>query len=448
MLNTYLKEESVNGMSQWKTYVAVEELHLDPVNPREISDIKRKDLDYFIDKYELLAPLLIDGREEKQGQLLGGNNRLDRLMAKGRTEVWIEIRHPQNDAEAFEIATISNMQFATYVKQLVVDLTRKHAETMDISRLSVPLAPETNMRDLLNKVNSKNNQDDPPGVDTQNAPKSFLGGLYQLGNNRVLCGDATKLTDMQALMGDKKADMIFTDPPYNVAYEGKTKEKLTIKNDVQSRNEFYDFLFATYVAMFEYSKAGASIYVCHADSERVNFTQSFEDAGWKLAQVIIWCKQQFVMGRQDYQWQHEPILYGWKEGEAHYFDGGRAQTTLWTLDRPTASVEHPTMKPLSLITRALANSSKGEDLVLDPFLGSGSTLIACEQQGRICYGMELDPRYVDVIRKRYAKMIGQADWEAATPLVAIQYGPQTPGPIEGLIPLLEDGADVGVTGEE
>lgn len=218
-------------------------------------------------------------------------------------------------------------------------------------------------------------------------------------------------------MNSQKADMIFTDPPYNVAYEGKTKEALTIQNDeFKNKNEFYQFLYDAYNNMFEYSKAGASVYICHADSERVNFTSAFEDAGWKLAQVIIWCKQQFVMGRQDYQWQHEPILYGWKEGESHYYNGGRSQTTLWTLDRPTASAEHPTMKPLALITRALANSSKGEDVILDPFLGSGSTLIACEQQGRICYGMELDPKYVDVIRKRYAKIIGrESEWEDATP---------------------------------
>lgn len=233
-----------------------------------------------------------------------------------------------------------------------------------------------------------------------------------------MCGDATKLTEMEQLMGGAKADMIFTDPPYNVSYEGKTKDKLTIQNDTKESSEFYSFLFAAYNAMFENSKSGAAVYVCHADSERVNFTAAFEDAGWKLAEVIIWCKQQFVMGRQDYQWQHEPILYGWKEGEAHYYNGGRAQTTLWTLDRPSSSKEHPTMKPISLITRALGNSSKGEDLVLDPFLGSGSTLIACEQQGRICYGMELDPKYVDVIRKRYAKTIGrEAEWEAVTPAI-------------------------------
>jgi DNA modification methylase len=436
MLNTYQREEIIEGIKVWKTYVTINELQTDPNNPREISTTKQIDLDYYIDKYELLAPLLVDIRPETSGRLLGGNMRFSRYQAKGKTEVWIEPRLPKDDAEAFEIATISNMQFASYVEKLMANLATQFKERIDLTRLSVPLAPETNLQSILNRMGKKVSEDTPPGVDTANPAKSVLGTVYQLGPHKVLCGDATDPAAYLALLQGAKVDLLFTDPPYNVSYTGKTKEALTIQNDTQKTDDFYGFLFLAFKNMAEAAKAGASIYVCHVDIERVNFTKAFQEAGWKLAQVIIWSKSHFVMGRQDYHWQHEPILYGWKEGAEHFYNGGRAQTTLWNIDRPTASEEHPTIKPIQLIARALSNSSKGDDIVLDPFLGSGSTLIACQQMGRICFGIELDPKYVDVIRKRYAKFIGQgADWETATPALGQLYGAQSQAPLEGLDPL-------------
>ena len=205
-------------------------------------------------------------------------------------------------------------------------------------------------------------------------------------------------------MENQLADMIFTDPPYNVDYKGSAGK---IMNDNMTDDAFYCFLLDAFKNMAQKSKEGAPIYVCHADSEGLNFRAAFREAGWDLKQCIIWVKHHFVMGRQDYQWQHEPILYGWKPGAAHKFYGDRKQTTVWQIDRPMASREHPTMKPVALCAKAIENSSKAGDIVLDLFGGSGSTLIACEQLNRTCYMMELDPIYCDVIIKRWENLTGQ-----------------------------------------
>lgn len=267
---------------------------------------------------------------------------------------------------------------------------------------TAPELEEWGLGVLSDRDSGETKEDEAPEVSNE-LSTSQLGEIYQLGRHKLICGDATKSEDVGKLMGGVLADMIFTDPPYNVDYEGKTKEKLKIENDKMENEEFYNFLYNAYFVLNEYSKKGAAIYVCHADSERVNFTLAYQKAGWKLAQVIIWAKQQFVMGRQDYHWQHEPILYGWKEGAGHYFVDDRTQTTLWNIDRPSQSKEHPTMKPIALVARAIKNNTKEGDIVLDTFGGSGSTLIACEQTGRISYISEIDPRFCDVIRRRYWK---------------------------------------------
>ena len=204
-------------------------------------------------------------------------------------------------------------------------------------------------------------------------------------------------------MNGLKANLVFTGPPYNVNYEGSTADKLTIANDNMTQNEFYEFLSKVFNNYYENMEEGASIYVCHADSEGENFRRAYREAGLKLAECIIWVKNSFVMGRQDYHWRHEPILYGWKEGAAHYFVNDRTQDTVWEIARPQRNAEHPTMKPLELCVRAIKNSSKPKDLVVDLFGGSGSTLIAADQINRTCYTMEYDPKYVDVIVNRYIK---------------------------------------------
>lgn len=260
-------------------------------------------------------------------------------------------------------------------------------------------------------------EDEPPAL--EEVAVSKLHEVYQLGKHRVMCGDALHQPDLDKLMGDTLADMVFTDPPYNVDYTGKTEEKLKIGNDKQGDEEFYQFLADSFSNIALHSKGGASIYVCHSDSEGLNFRRAFKDAGFYMAQCIIWNKNVMVMGRQDYQWKHEPILYGWKIGAGHQYYGGRKQVTVWDIERPTQSREHPTMKPIALVAKALKNNSKEDDIILDSFLGSGSTLIAADQLGRVCYGTELDPHYVDVIRKRYWKLVNndETGWEAGTPAI-------------------------------
>jgi DNA modification methylase len=258
-----------------------------------------------------------------------------------------------------------------------------------------------------------------PEADTSTPPKSKPGSIYQLGDHRLLCGDATDLGALSELMDGKQADLVFTDPPYNVDYEGKTKDALKIQNDKMGDNKFYTFLLDAFTNLCMLTREGGSIYITHSDSEGYNFRRAMMWAGWLMKQCLIWNKNTMVLGRQDYQWKHEPILYGWKPGAAHYFIDERNHTTVWDIPKPSRSAEHPTMKPVDLIKIALRNSSKKGALVLDTFGGSGSTLAACQLTGRTCYMSELDPVYVDVIRKRYAQLIGKAEeWEAATPEVS------------------------------
>jgi site-specific DNA-methyltransferase (adenine-specific) len=226
------------------------------------------------------------------------------------------------------------------------------------------------------------------------------GDIFDIGPHRLLCGDATNEKDYQLLFGDRPADLVQTDPPYNVSYVGKTKDKLKIKNDRQSDVDFYKFLFDFFSAQILHTKAGGAWYVWHADSEGHNFRRAMVDAGVELKQCLIWVKNQLVMGRQDYHWQHEPCLYGWKSGAAHFWGNDRKQTTIMEFDKPSRSDKHPTMKPIPLIAYQIQNSSKEGDLVSDPFLGSGTTMVACEQISRVCWGMEIDPRYCQVILER------------------------------------------------
>ena len=229
------------------------------------------------------------------------------------------------------------------------------------------------------------------------------GDLYVLGAHRLLCGDATSLRDVAKLMDGQRADLVFTDPPYNVDYTGKTADALKIVNDTMTAQAFRAFLLAAFQVLISNAKTGAPIYVCHADTEGFNFRGALTESGWLLKQCLVWIKDSFVMGRQDYHWRHEPILYGWKPGAAHRWWADRTQDTVWEVPRPKRSEEHPTMKPVALVSRALHNSSRKGDLVLDTFGGSGTTLIACEAEGRVCRMAELDPRYCDVIVSRWEK---------------------------------------------
>lgn len=256
-----------------------------------------------------------------------------------------------------------------------------------------------------NTVDPQCDEDEAPEPPAD--PVTRRGDIYQLGRHRLLCGDSTVMSDAQNLMGDARADMVWTDPPYNVAYEGKTKDALKIQNDEMSAENFYQFLYDAYSNMLMFTKPGGAIYVAHADSEGMNFRKAMIDSGWLIKQCLIWVKQALVMGRQDYHWKHEPILYGWAPGASHNWFADRKQTTVLEFNRPSRNAEHPTMKPVELIEYCLTNSCAPKGLVLDLFGGSGSTLIACEKIGRSAALMELDPRYCDVIVARWEKYTGK-----------------------------------------
>ena len=238
-------------------------------------------------------------------------------------------------------------------------------------------------------------------------PVTRLGDVWVCGQHRVMCGSSLEMTAIERLCGDQRVDMLLTDPPYNVAYTGKTKDALTIQNDSMGDEAFRTFLRDAFVTADAVLKPGAVFYVWHADLEGYNFRGACKDAGWKVRQCLIWQKSSMVMGRQDYHWQHEPCLYGWKDGAGHLWASDRKQTTLLKFDRPSRSEDHPTMKPVALFEYQLLNNTKGGDIVLDSFGGSGTTLIAAEKNGRIARIMELDPKYVDVIVKRWEDFSGQ-----------------------------------------
>lgn len=250
-------------------------------------------------------------------------------------------------------------------------------------------------------------QEDDFEVEPPKEPKSKLGDIYQLGRHRLMCGDSTRIEDVEKLMNNNLADLLVTDPPYNVNYEGKTADTLKIKNDNMNNDSFHQLLYNAFANAYSVMKDGASFYVWYASKEVVNFQTSIEEAGLTIKQELIWNKNSMVMGKQDYQWKHEPCLYGWKETASHNWYSDRKQTTVIDIDRPTKSRLHPTMKPISLFDYQIKNSSKKDDAILDLFGGSGTTIMACEQNGRISYSMELDPKYIDVIIERWEQFTGE-----------------------------------------
>ena len=259
----------------------------------------------------------------------------------------------------------------------------------------------------LNKLltNDDDIQEDDFDVDAelQKPALTKSGDVWLMGNHRLICGDSTKPETYKALMDGKKANLVVTDPPYNVNYEGSAGK---IKNDNMGNEAFYTFLFDAFKNMEEVMAQDASIYVFHADTEGLNFRKAFSDAGFYLSGTCIWKKQSLVLGRSPYQWQHEPVLLGWKKKGKHIWYSDRKQSTIWEFDKPKKNGEHPTMKPIALIANPITNSSMTGCIVLDPFGGSGSTLIACEQTDRICHIIELDEKFCDVIVKRYIEQVG------------------------------------------
>lgn len=263
-------------------------------------------------------------------------------------------------------------------------------------------------RDGNNNYNVEEDEfDHDEAIEQIKEPITKKGDIWLLGKHRLICGDSTDKETLKKLMSSQTADMLLTDPPYNVAYQGATSEKLTIENDDMSDSDFSEFLTRGFSAADENLKQGGAFYIWHADTEGLNFRNACKSTGWDIRECLIWVKNTLVLGRQDYHWKHEPCLYGWKSGKAHYFIDDRTQTTVLEYDKPARNAEHPTMKPIPLFAKLIENSTREGENVLDIFGGSGTTLIACEQLNRNCYMVELDPRYCDVIINRWENLTGK-----------------------------------------
>lgn len=348
-----------------------------------------------IKEFGMHQPIVVD----KQGVIIVGHGRYEALKLLGMDvpEDMIRVADlTEEQAKAYRLAD-NKLNESEWDMNLVIE---------ELKDLSEPMVELTGFdTDLLIEPDEKD--DEVPKVPEE--PQSKLGDLYELGEHRVLCGDSTKLEAVLGLCGDFKVDMYLTDPPYNVAYEGKTKDALTIENDSMSDVDFRQFLVDAFTTADAVMKPGAVFYIWHADSEGYNFRGACHDIGWQVRQCLIWSKNTMVMGRQDYQWKHEPCLYGWKDGSAHLWNSDRTQTTILNFDKPTRNGEHPTMKPVELFSYQLTNNTKGDDIVFDNFLGSGTSLIAAQKTGRRCFGVELDPKYVDVIVQRYVDYTGNTE---------------------------------------
>ena len=280
------------------------------------------------------------------------------------------------------------------LKELNFDLSLTGFSTDEINALLTP-----------DVVEGLTDEDAVPEVPDE--PVTKLGDVWVLGKHRLMCGDSTSVDAAATLCKESAVDMLLTDPPYNVAYEGGTKEKLTIQNDSMGNDQFRQFLRDAFVTADTVMKSGAVFYIWHADLEGYNFRGACSDAGWKVRQCLIWKKSSLVMGRQDYHSKHEPCLYGWKEGAGHLWAADRKQTTIFEFDKPSRNGEHPTMKPVGLFEYQMLNNTKGGDIVLDLFGGSGTTMLAAEKHGRVAYLMELDPKYCDVIVQRWQEFTGK-----------------------------------------
>lgn len=389
---------------QWKT-LSVDALRPAAYNPRK--KLKAGDKEYEKIKNSILEfgyvePIIVN----YDMTVIGGHQRLTVLKDLGYTEVQcVEVHiEDENKVKALNIALnkITGAWNEQLLADLIVDLQSANFNT-DFTGFEAP-----EIEQLFSKVHNKEIEEDSFDVEAelQKPTMSKAGDVWLLGRHRLVCGDSTLPETYTLLMEGKRANLVVTDPPYNVDVE-ETAGK--IKNDNMSDEDFYKFLFAMFVNVEQNMEKDASIYVFHADSKGLTFRQAFHDAGFYLSGCCIWKKNALVLGRSPYQWQHEPCLFGWKLGGKHQWYSDRKQTTIWEYDRSKSSKEHPTMKPVALMAYPIKNSCMSNCIVLDPFLGSGSTLIACEETDRICYGIELDEKFADVIVNRYIEKVGGSD---------------------------------------
>lgn len=371
-------------------------------NPRK--DLKPGDKEYeklkrSIHEFGYVDPLIWN---QQTGRLVGGHQRLKVLKDMGIEDVDVVIVDMNEEKEKALNVALNKISGDWDKDKLMLLITDLQREDFDVSLTGFD--PEE--LDNLFKDDLKDDvKDDNFDVDKELKKPTMTkpGDLWQLGEHRLLCGDSTKEESYELLMAGKQANLVITDPPYNVNYQGSAGK---IKNDNMKDDAFYQFLLAAFTNMEKNMASDASIYVFHADTEGLNFRKAFSDAGFYLSGTCIWVKQSLVLGRSPYQWRHEPILFGWKKKGKHCWYAGRKESTIWEFDKPKKNKDHPTMKPIPLLAYPIMNSSMTNSIVLDPFGGSGSTLIACEQTKRICRTIELDEKFCDVIVKRYIEQVG------------------------------------------
>lgn len=377
-------------------------------NARTHSDDQVEQLRASIREFGFTNPVLIDAG----GELIAGHGRTTAAKLEGLSEV-PAIRLDNLTPQQVKALRIADNQLALNagwdLELLSAELQELDVEDYDLSLMGFDDQFLDGLLDgsLLDGDAVDEAEEDEPPPEPPKDPVSVPGDLWQLGDHRLLCGDSTSIDSVELLTDGRAINLLVTDPPYNVAYEGKTADALTIQNDSMSNDDFRQFLRDVYTAANAVMVPGAAFYIWHADSEGYNFRGAAFDVGWNVRQCLIWNKNMMVLGRQDYQWKHEPCLYGWKDGAAHYWGSDRKQTTVLDFNKPQRNGEHPTMKPVDLIEYQVKNSSKRGQAVLDLFGGSGTTMIACENLGRDAYLTELDPKYVDVIVKRWQAHTGK-----------------------------------------
>lgn len=353
-------------------------------------------------EFGFINPVIID----RDFNVIAGHGRIMAAKEEGINEVPCVFVDYLTEAQkkAYILADNRMAMDAGWDEELLkVEIEALQAEDFDLSLTGFD---ESELAGFFDTSDDAKDDDFDVDAELEKPPVTKSGDLWLLGNHRLLCGDSTREESYTLLMNGKKANLVVTDPPYNVNYQGTAGK---IKNDNLENDKFYQFLFDAFTGMEKAMADDASIYVFHADTEGLNFRKAFADAGFYLSGTCIWKKQSLVLGRSPYQWQHEPCLFGWKKNGKHQWYSDRKQTTIWEFDKPKKNGDHPTMKPVPLIAYPIKNSSMSNCIVLDPFGGSGSTLIACEQTNRICHTIELDEKYCDVIVKRYIEQVGTSE---------------------------------------
>ena len=374
-------------------------------NPRK--DLQPGDPEYeklkrSIEQFGYVEPVIWN---KQTGRVVGGHQRLKVLIDSGITEVDVVVVDMNTEKEKALNIALNKISGEWDTDKLALVIADLQGADFDVSLTGFD--PEE-LDDLFRDDVKGGVKEDDFDVEAELRKPVFskAGDLWMLGEHRLLCGDSTKPETYELLTNGKKAQLVVTDPPYNVDYKGTAGK---IKNDKMAEDQFEQFLLAAYSQMYESMTDDASIYVFHSDSHGLAFRKAFEEAGFYLSGCCIWKKQSLVLGRSPYQWQHEPVLFGWKKKGKHQWYTGRKESTIWEFDKPKKNADHPTMKPVALVAYPIMNSTMTGCLVLDPFGGSGSTLIACEQTGRICYTVELDEKFCDVIVKRYIDQVGSAE---------------------------------------